>query len=105
MSVHTVTVPSTSLNPATLKAISFVGSIVTYQGEQFLCYSVEGYDYYAFVSSLPDSLITVDFGMTPSEYNRKPRAFLLPMGCKIGDGYGFEVYLSNVRKGVSLAKV
>lgn len=95
----------TAVPAETLKNIAMVGHIVTWQGEQFTLYSVEGYDYYAFQSSAKPDTITVDFSMTPSEWRRNPRAFLLPMGYKIGDGLGFEVHLKEVRKGVSLAKV
>ena len=101
MSAHTITAIPTE----TIKAVAMVGHVVTWKGEQFKCYSVEGYDYYAFLSSVDGQSITCDFAMTESEWKREPRAFLLPMGCVIGDGYGFEVRLSECRKGVSLAKL
>lgn len=98
---HTIT----GIPAETIKAVAMVGNVVTWKGEQFKLYSVEGYDYYAFTSSTDPNTITVDFAMTPSEWKRDTRAFLLPMGCVISDGYGFEVRLSECRRGVSLAKL
>lgn len=104
--MRSVTVPRQSLNPEVLHAIGLVGNVVTWSGDgqQYLCYSVEGYDYYAFVSGHANE-VTVDFGMTPSEYRAKGWAYLLPMGATIGEGVGFDVYVKNLVKGVSLAKV
>jgi hypothetical protein len=87
----------------TLTNITMVGRTVTYQGEQFKCYSVEGYDYYAFQSSTGGG-VTADFQMPSAEWKREGWAFLLPMGAKIGDGFGIEVPLSAIKRGVSLAK-
>lgn len=96
--MHTVT----AIPAQTIRNIALVGRVVTYQGEQYKCYSVEGYDYYAFCSALGG--ITADFAMTPSEWKRQGWVFLLPMGAKIGDGVGIEVPLTSVKTGLTLTK-
>lgn len=85
-----------------LDAIALVGKIVTYDHQQYKVYSVEGYDWYAFQSS--EGTVTADFQMTAAEYKRSPLAFLLPMGCKITDGFGFEVRTTHIRRGVCIGK-
>lgn len=100
--MKSTTIPLSAITPETLNAISFVGRIVTFDHAQYLCYDVEGYDYYAFVSG-PDE-ITVDWAMKPSECRSIPKVGLLPVGTSIGDGYRFEVRLTSVRKGTALAK-
>lgn len=101
---HTPQVTVEAIAPETLHGMSMVGKTVTYNGEQFKIYSVEGYDWYAFQSPTNPTGVTCDFRMTPAEWKRQPLAFLLPMGHKIGDGAGFEVRLSTVTRGICLAK-
>lgn len=89
----------------TIKSIAMVGNVVTFEGRQYKVHSVEGYDYYAFLSGTDHQSVTCDFSMTPSEFSRQPLVYLLPMGCKLGEDFGFEVRLHKVTKGVSLAKM
>lgn len=88
----------------TMQSVGRVGTIGTYQGVQYKIRSVEGYDYYAFISSAGTGEITCDFDMHPAPWKTEPLAFLLPMGAKMGEGFGVEVPLRYVRRGVSLAK-
>jgi hypothetical protein len=97
MSITITTVPA-----ETTKAIALVGTIVTWCDDQYTCYSVEGYDYYAFQSAIDQT--TVDFQMTPAEWLRHAEATLLPMGAKISDGTSITVKVNQLRRGVCLVK-
>ena len=97
-----MTAVTSTLPAQTVTNIATVGKIVTYQGSQYTCYSVEGYDYYAFQSAIDQT--TVDFQMPKAEWLVKPQATLLPMGAKIGEGVAVTTLLENVRRGVCLAK-
>lgn len=99
----TTAIVPTGIPAQTLTAIAMIGRTVTYQGVQFKLYSVEGFNWYTHLSTDGRSVIC-DFNMTESEYRRAPLAFLLPMGCKIGDGFGMEVRFAHVSRGISLAK-
>ncbi len=99
---QSVTIKSTAIRAEVIEAVRMIGKVVTYAGEQFKIYSVEGLDFYAF-SPEADNTITLDFFDTHG-WRRDTYAFLLPMGCKIGEGYGFEVPLSQVKRGVTLQK-
>lgn len=101
MSAHTVNaIPS-----QTIKSIALVGNAVTFQGVQYICHSVEGYDYFAFVSATDRNTVTCDFGMPESYWLAEPRAYILPMGARMGEGSGLEVKAKDLVRGVSLAKV
>ena len=89
----------------TIKSIALVGNVVTFQGVQYMCHSVEGYDYFAFVSATDRNTVTCDFGMPQSDWLAEPRAYLYPMDAIMGEGSGFEVKAKDVVRGVSLAKV
>lgn len=102
--MQTVTIPPTAIRPEVIDHIRKVGRVADLYGQQVKIYSVEGPDFYAFGSKIPgDNSITIDFDMArgwrPDVY-----AFVLPMGCEIGDGYGREVPLSWLTLGVVLDK-
>lgn len=90
--------------PATARAIAHVGAVVTFANAQWTVHSVEGRDYYAFLS--PDGTITVDATMTPATWieEHAPIAMIVPAGHSMGDGFGREVYLTNLTRGVCLDK-
>lgn len=88
----------------TIREVAMVGTVVTYAGTQWVVYSVEGYDYYAFQSAADRNEITCDLAMTPAEWKRDTVAMLLPMGAKIGEGLGKEVPVRYLRRGVTLTK-
>ncbi len=101
---QTVTIPATAIRQDVIDAVRMVGKVVTYCDEQFKIYSVEGVDFYAYNGTEADGgPITLDFFDAPS-YRQSVYAFLLPTDCKIGEGFGFEVPLSQCKPGVSLAK-
>lgn len=88
--------------PATVAAIAHVGAVVTFANAQFTVHSVEGTDWYAFLDD--HGTITVDASMPNAYWISEPRAMIVPAGHKVGDGFGKEVHLSQVRRGVCLAK-
>lgn len=92
----TATVPA-----ATLDAIALVGKIVTYCHDQYRVHSVEGPDYYAFDNG---GVTTADLGFPRADWLSEPRVLIIPMGRKIGEGYGQEVRMGQVRRGVCLSK-
>lgn len=103
MSVQTV-----GFAPATLSAIAQVGHVVTVDAHTFgaipwqaVVHSVEGVDWYAFDDN---GLTTVDCAMSPAHWITEPRAMVVPMGHKIGDGWGVEVNLARLSRGVCLSK-
>lgn len=98
--MSTTTVPA--IPTETIKAVALVGNVVTYANEQWVVYSVEGYDYYAFQSST--DTVTCDFNHPGADWYRDAVALLLPMGRKIGEGYGKEAPIRHLSKGVRLAK-
>lgn len=100
----TVARPTTleSIPSATIQAIRWVGRTVTYRDAQYRVHSVEGYDFYAFESA--NGGVTVDLSMSPCGIKRNPVAMIIPAGHKIGDGFGREVYTSELRTGVCLTK-
>jgi len=102
--MNTIHIPTQSITPEALTALTLVGRIVTYQGQQYKVHSVEGVDFYAFTPADRPNTVTCDFGMTPSQWHSEPTAFILPMGAKIGDGFGIEVEVAQVKRGVCLAK-
>jgi hypothetical protein len=88
--------------PATVRAIAHVGSVVTYANAQWTVHSVEGDTWYAFLED--DGTITVDASMTRADWIKEPFALIVPAGCVIGEGFGKEVPLAQVRRGVCLSK-
>jgi len=98
----TATTTSThAFTPEQCRAIGMVGQVVTYGNRQWILHSVEGTDWYAFDDQ---GMTTVDCRMTPANWIMDPIAMLIPSGHEIGDGFGVEVYLSKITRGVCLAK-
>jgi len=87
--------------PATVQAIAHVGQVVTLGNAQFTVHSVEGRDYYAFDQ---DGTTVVDANMTRASWLVEPVALILPAGSKIGEGFGKEVPLWRLQRGVCLTK-
>lgn len=86
-----------------LHALTLVGQVVTVDYVQYTVHSIEGESWYAYNQ---DGQISVDTNMTIPEWLRGQAAtvHLVPMGCKIGQGFGHTVPLTWVRRGVSLIK-
>ena len=82
--------------------IGMIGTIVTFEDNQYKIYSVQGYNYYAFLTATSDQ-VNVDV-MTPCDLYRNPSAYLLPSGATFGQGLAIEVRLDKVKRGVTLAK-
>ena len=82
-------------------AIGMVGKVVTYGNRQWILHSVEGPSWYAFDDQ---GVTTVDATMTPASWITEPVAMIIPTGHLIGEGFGREVYLSQVQRGVCLSK-
>lgn len=84
--------------------IAMVGKIVTYRGGQFKVHSVEGSTFYAHESSV--QVITVDTGMSKADWitDDNPIVMIIPAGHVVGEGFGQEAYLRDLRVGVSLVK-
>ena len=98
------TIVTVGIPAQAVRAIGMVGSIVTYSNQQYKIHSVEGHDYYAFLSFVGDGSVTADFNMSPAYWCTEPIANLLPMGREIGEGYSVAIPLARVRRGVCLAK-
>ena len=94
-----------TVHPDALAAIAKVGRHVTHMGVQYRVHQVEGFNYYAFLSSVGDT-VTVDFGMPDAFWLRTPLLGLLPIGAKIDDGIMIEVPIDSphLRFGVSLRR-
>lgn len=96
----------TGIPAQTLRNVALVGNIVTFENRQYKVYSVEGYDYYAFISrtEAEANAITCDFDMTASEWHTRPSVQLIPTNCTFDRSLIFEVPLAAVRRGVCLDK-
>ena len=96
-----MTVQTVNLTPKIAHAVSLVGQCVTYRERQYVVHSVEGADWYTFAEK--DGTVTLDVSLTLLDHITE-RALIVPTGHVIGDGYGVEVPVRDVRRGVTLAK-
>lgn len=94
-------VQTVSLTPKIAHAVSLVGNVVTYRDRQFVVHSIEGADWYTFQEK--DGTITVDVAL-PHLSHITERAMIIPSGHVMGEGFGQEVPLSDLRRGVCLVK-
>lgn len=102
----TINIPRSAATPEFCQAVALVGRTVTVRTPgcslpwQGVVHSVEGSTWYAF----DDNGTTVaDLNMTLADWIT-PRAFVIPAGHKLGDGFGVEVPLRVVRPAVCLAR-
>lgn len=85
---------------AAVQGASWVGQVVTVDDSMYTVHSVEGADWYA---HLQDGQVTIDVNMTPVHIV-EPIATILPVGTKLGQGFGRECKVSRLTKGVCLTK-
>lgn len=103
MTTHTesLTYSTTEITMEVALGVSFVGRVVTFHDHQYTVHSVEGIDWYAFER---DGIISLDLGLTPSNYAHDPKATILPMGHELGQGFGQVVPFRELKLGVCLVK-
>jgi hypothetical protein len=89
-----------SVDRDVVQAASLVGNVVTYAQQQWTVHSVEGATWYAFDDR---GQTTIDTGLTGISI-LYPRATILPMGAKLGQGRAVETPTRLLRRGVCLAK-
>lgn len=99
------TVQTVTLSDTVVDGIAWVGKIVTHQdGTMHQVHSVEGGTFYAHLSDV--RAITVDAHFPHADWimDDNPVVMIIPVGHRMGEGFGREVYLSTLRRGVSLVK-
>lgn len=92
---------SATIRRHVIKHAGMVGQIVTVDDRMYMVHSIEGTDWYAFDQ---DGQTTIDDNMTRASWLTEPLVTVVPLGCKMGDGFSSEFKLSRVRLGVSLVK-
>lgn len=90
------------LTAEVIEGLNLVGETVTFGNQLWWVHSVEGNTWYAFKSG---NVISADLNMTPRTLAEPPTAMIIPVGHKIGEGFGREVPIMALTRGVSLAKV
>lgn len=94
-------VTTVTLSHEAVQGAALVGKIVkikidngpeTYN-ETFEVHSVEGPNWYAFAQ---DGRVTIDDSMTLAEWIIEPLATIIPVGSKIGEGFGQTVEVSHL---------
>lgn len=97
-----MSVGTSSFTHQDVKAMAMVGRVVTHANAQYAIRCVEGHDWFAFESA--PQVTKIDFNMTPAPWITEPVATLIPAGRSLGDGFGKEVPIGDVRLGVCLVK-
>lgn len=99
------TVSTTSgITDEMINGLSLIGKLVTLpeSPQQYIVHDVEGSNWYAHLDD--DGSVMLDANMTSADWITEPTALLIPVGRKIGEGFGEYSKVSQVRRGVSLDK-
>lgn len=92
-----------TITPEIAAAIGMIGAVVTHRDRQYTVRQVEGPTWYTFLAT--DGTIKVDLGF-PLAYWIPATGLvgLIPAGCEFGEGFMIETQMSQIKRGVSLAK-
>lgn len=93
-----------TLSHEMIKGVSLVGQLCTLPPfpNQYKIHSVEGSSWYAHEAD--DGTIMLDADMPHADWITEPIVMIIPVGHKIGEGFGQTLGASHIRRGVSLTK-